>query len=51
MVRAYKYSCSNELRTTNAIDGIGTICHEMGHVLGLPDFSTQIIQYQGQQSH
>ncbi|HHW79958.1 MAG TPA: M6 family metalloprotease domain-containing protein [Acholeplasmataceae bacterium] len=37
-VRAYKYSCSNELRTTNAIDGIGTICHEMGHVLGLPDF-------------
>ncbi|MBP6429109.1 MAG: M6 family metalloprotease domain-containing protein, partial [Bacteroidales bacterium] len=37
-VRAYKYSCSNELRTTIDIDGIGTICHEMGHVLGLPDF-------------
>ncbi|MDD2191870.1 MAG: M6 family metalloprotease domain-containing protein [Bacteroidales bacterium] len=37
-VRAYRYSCSNELRTTTQIDGIGTICHEMGHVLGLPDF-------------
>lgn len=37
-VYAYKYSCSNELRTTTSIDGIGVICHEMGHVLGLPDF-------------
>ncbi len=33
-----KYSCSNELRTVSQMDGIGTICHEMGHVLGLPDF-------------
>lgn len=37
-VYAYKYSCSNELNSTNTVDGIGTICHEMGHVLGLPDF-------------
>ncbi|MBP1644510.1 MAG: family metalloprotease domain protein [Bacteroidetes bacterium] len=37
-VYAYDYSCSNELRTTTSIDGIGTTCHEMGHVLGLPDF-------------
>lgn len=37
-VNAYRYSCSNELRTTTSVDGIGTICHEMGHVLGLPDF-------------
>ena len=37
-VYAYRYSCSNELRTTTSVDGIGTICHEMGHVLGLPDF-------------
>lgn len=37
-VSVYRYSCSNELRTVSQIDGIGTICHEMGHVLGLPDF-------------
>lgn len=37
-VNVYSYSCSNELRTTTSVDGIGTICHEMGHVLGLPDF-------------
>ena len=37
-VNVYRYSCSNELRTITSVDGIGTICHEMGHVLGLPDF-------------
>lgn len=37
-VSLYRYSCSNELRTIDQMDGIGTICHEMGHVLGLPDF-------------
>lgn len=31
------YTCSNELSGT-ALDGIGTICHEFGHALGLPDF-------------
>lgn len=34
------YACTSELRgasgTTNS--GIGTFCHEFGHVLGLPDF-------------
>ncbi|MFA7082707.1 MAG: M6 family metalloprotease domain-containing protein [Bacteroidales bacterium] len=37
-VSVYSYSCSNELKTETQVDGIGTICHEMGHVLGLPDF-------------
>jgi immune inhibitor A len=34
------YACSNELigfTKLNALDGIGTISHEFGHVLGLPD--------------
>lgn len=36
-----RYACSTELRgreTSRDIDGIGTICHEFSHVLGLPDF-------------
>lgn len=35
-----RYACSTELYGTsqwNVLDGIGTICHEFGHVLGLPD--------------
>lgn len=33
------YACSNELRkTTDKRAGIGTICHEFSHVLGLPDY-------------
>lgn len=31
------YSCSAEKRG-GGMDAIGTICHEFGHVLGLPDF-------------
>lgn len=34
------YACSTELRgseSDNYLSGIGTICHEMSHVLGLPD--------------
>lgn len=36
-----KYSCSSELRgveTDMNICGIGTTCHELGHVFGAPDF-------------
>lgn len=43
-----RYACSTELSgsdgstagypTSRNIDGIGTICHEFSHVLGLPDF-------------
>lgn len=31
------YACSNEKETGSMYDGIGTFCHEYGHVLGLPD--------------
>lgn len=35
----YSYACSNEMRKeNNARTGIGTICHEFCHVLGLPDY-------------
>lgn len=37
-----RYACSTELRGSEiyekgSLDGIGTICHEFSHVLGLPD--------------
>jgi len=35
----YDYACTSELRGTgNTMCGIGTFCHEFGHVLGLPDY-------------
>ncbi|MBE6291629.1 MAG: M6 family metalloprotease domain-containing protein [Bacteroidales bacterium] len=36
----YKYACSNELYgyQGKTLAGIGTICHEFSHCLGLPDF-------------
>ena len=39
-----RYACSTELYgwegtpTTVTVEGIGTVCHEFSHVLGLPDF-------------
>ena len=30
------YACSSEL-SGNELNGIGTLCHEFGHVMGLPD--------------
>ena len=36
--RLSKYACSNEISSVSQKhDGIGTICHEFSHVLGLPD--------------
>ncbi|MBR4809155.1 MAG: M6 family metalloprotease domain-containing protein [Bacteroidales bacterium] len=36
------YACSNELigfgEMKGQIDGIGAVCHEFGHAMGLPDF-------------
>ena len=31
------YACSNELNPSSRIDGLGSICHEFSHCLGLPD--------------
>jgi len=36
-VKINTYACSSELGATEAIDGIGTICHEFSHCLGFPD--------------
>lgn len=39
-VQLGRYACSTEMygkTGSNTIDGIGTICHEFSHVLGLPD--------------
>lgn len=39
-VRLYGYACTSEYRGASGTNmcGIGTFCHEFGHVLGLPDF-------------
>ena len=31
------YACSAELEGSGSMSGIGTLCHEFGHVMGLPD--------------
>ncbi len=38
--RLYDYACSSELKGNLGTNmaGIGTFCHEFGHVLGLPDY-------------
>lgn len=39
-VQIDRYACSTELygsKENNMLEGIGTICHEFSHVLGLPD--------------
>ena len=34
----HNYACSAELDLQKELGGIGTLCHEFGHVMGLPDF-------------
>lgn len=50
-----RYACSTELsgsENSRNIDGIGTICHEFSHVLGLPDFyDTDYAKSGGQSNH
>ena len=33
-----RYACGPELNGSGSKDGVGTICHEFGHAIGLPDF-------------
>lgn len=45
--RLMNYSCTSELRGDSGSEmcGIGTFCHEFGHVLGLPDYyDTNLVQ-------
>jgi M6 family metalloprotease-like protein len=39
-VSIYDYACTSELRGYSGSNmcGVGTFCHEFGHVLGLPDY-------------
>lgn len=39
-VGIYQYGCTSEFKGSsgNVMAGIGTFCHEFGHVIGLPDF-------------
>ena len=45
-VRINIYACSPELSSSTRLDGIGTMCHEFGHCLGLPDmYDTDLKNY------
>lgn len=51
-VRLGRYACSTELfgyqdYNWSVLEGIGTMCHEFSHVLGLPDFYDTGNQYDG----
>ena len=37
-VKINTYACSNEVDTSNNIEGIGCFCHEFSHCMGFPDF-------------
>lgn len=39
------FACSSEKGVNSTIDGIGTICHEFSHVLGLPDMYDAVGTY------
>ena len=58
-VKIFDYAASVELTTSwrynytprQQLDGIGTICHEFSHVLGLPDFYDTNYAENGQSCH
>ena len=52
-VSMYRYACSCELATERGeiMDGIGTMCHEFSHVLGLPDLYDTDYGQNGQVYH
>ena len=37
-VKIDTYACSNEINYDGKIAGIGTLCHEFSHCMGIPDF-------------
>ena len=49
-VRVWSYACASEYRWSEGEEmcGIGTFCHEFGHVLGLPDFYDTDYEKNGQ---
>lgn len=56
--KVYDYAASVEMTTSwrtyrpqQQLDGIGTICHEFSHVLGLPDFYDTNYAENGQSCH
>lgn len=53
-IMLWRYACSTELYGSSnwsVIDGIGTICHEFSHVLGLPDLYDTDYKENGQSNH
>lgn len=53
-IMLWRYACSTELYGSSSwsvIDGIGTICHEFSHVLGLPDLYDTDYKENGQSNH
>ena len=43
-----RYACGPELDGGGSLQGIGTICHEFGHAIGLPDFYDTDYETNGQ---
>lgn len=49
-VTVNSYACSSELGLGSKMDGIGSVCHEYSHCLGLPDFYDTIDDHFGMDS-
>ncbi len=49
--RTYACSCEYYSEKSGILDGIGTICHEFSHVLGLPDLYDTDYEQSGGEAH